>query len=172
MEIDRVVAYQRSVHLGYIERLTEQLGSIPSDEEVLGLCVAPKREMAPIQHLAMSNAAHTFSSPNSDLRFLGAYLKRDLTIDDIGFAEGGGLPAAAVIAFIGYGTPMVNAFAVNGRVILNNGFHRVVALRRLGVERVPLLLQTVQNPDLREVEEVIAGAEPVTFDLTPTRKRR
>lgn len=148
VEIDKMVAYQRMVHMGYVGRLADRLGDRPSDEDVLDLCVSPQREMDPIQHLAFGNATHTFSSRNSDIRFLGAFLKRDLSLEDVGFAEGGGVPAAAIIAFVGYGTPMVNAFLVGSRVILNNGFHRVVALRRLGVERVPLVLQRVQNPDL------------------------
>jgi hypothetical protein len=148
VEIDKVIAYQRMVHLGYVGRLQDSVGPRPSDDEVLRLCVSPEREMDPIQHLAFGNAAHTFSSRNSDIRFLGAFLKRNLTAVDVGFAEGGGVPAAAIIAFVGYGTPMVNAFLVGRRVILNNGFHRVVALRQLGVERVPLVLQRVENPDL------------------------
>lgn len=154
VEIDKLVAYQRTVHLGYVARLAERLGPAPSDDDVLRLCVSPQREMDPIQHLAFGNAAHTFSSQNSDIRFLGAFLKRNLTGEDLAFAEAGGMPAAAIIAFVGYGTPMVNAFRVGSRVILHNGFHRVVALRRLGIERIPLVLQHVDNPELELGDEL------------------
>jgi len=148
VEVDKLVAYQRQVNLDYVERILRRLGHDPSPETLLRLCVSPQREMEPIQHLGLGPAAHSFSSPNSDIRFLGAFLKHDLTAEDLGCAEHGGVPLAAIIAFVGYGTPMVNAFKVGDRVILNNGFHRVVALRRLGVERIPIVLQLVRNPQL------------------------
>ncbi len=148
VEADKLVAYQRQVNLDYVERIAQRLGPHPSPEAVLRLCVSPQREMEPIQHLELGPAAHSFSSPNSDIRFLGAFLKRELTAEDLGFAEQGGVPVAAVIAFVGYGTPMVNALKVGNRVVLNNGFHRVVALRRLGVEQIPVVLQHVSNPQL------------------------
>jgi hypothetical protein len=148
VEADKLVAYQRPVNLDHVERIVRRLGLDPSPEAVLRLCVSPQREMEPIQHLELGAAAHSFSSPNSDIRFLGAFLKRDLNADDLGVAEQGGVPVAAVIAFVGYGTPMVNALKVGDRVVLNNGFHRVVALRRLGVEQIPVVLQHVSNPQL------------------------
>jgi hypothetical protein len=148
VEVDKLVAYQRQVNLDYVERIVRRLGRDPSPEALLRLCVSPQREMEPIQHLGLGPAAHSFSSPNSDIRFLGAFLKHDLTAEDLGCAEHGGVPVAAIIAFVGYGTPMVNAFKVGGRVVLNNGFHRVIALRRLGVERIPIVLQLVGNPQL------------------------
>jgi hypothetical protein len=148
VEADKLVAYQRQVNLDYVERIAWHLGPDPSPEAVLRLCVSPQRDLEPIQHLELGAAAHSFSSPNSDIRFLGAFLKRDLTAEDLGFAEQGGVPVAAVIAFVGYGTPMVNALKVGTRVVLNNGFHRVVALRRLGVEQLPVVLQDVRNPQL------------------------
>jgi len=147
-EIDKLVAYQRQVNLDYVQRLSNRIGSNPSPEDLLRVCISPQREMEPIQHLELGLAAHSFSSPNSDIRFLGAFLKHDLTPEDLGFAQHGGVPAAAIIAFVGYGTPMVNGFKVGNRVILNNGFHRVVALRRLGVDRIPIVLQLVANPQL------------------------
>lgn len=166
VEIDKVTAYQRAVHLGYVGRITERLGANPAPEDILRLCVSPQREMDPIQHLALGDVAHTFSSPNSDIRFLGAFLKRDLTPEDLAFSMSGGVPAAAIIAFVGYGTPMVNGFLVGNRVILNNGFHRVVALRRLGIKRIPLVLQRVTNPQL-EMAPDLGGLPRDYFTQAP-----
>jgi hypothetical protein len=153
VEIDKLVAYQRMVNLKYIARLSQQIGENPAPEDLARVCVSPQRDMDPIQHLEQGGA-HSFSSPNSDIRFLGSFLKGDLAPEDIVFAQAGGVPAAAIIAFVGYGTPMINALHVGSRVILNNGFHRVVALRRLGVERIPVVLQQIGNAQLELASEL------------------
>jgi hypothetical protein len=152
VEIDKLVAGQRMVNLGYVERLVERYGSSPTFEDLLEIGVSPHREMEPIQHLEVAPNTHVFSSPNSDIRFLGAFVKRHLSKEDLELAEAGGLPAAAVVAFVGYGGAPVNVLAANlpsgRRLVLNNGFHRVYALRRLGVAQIPVVIQEVRNPQL------------------------
>ncbi len=155
VEVDKLVAPQRTVNLDYIDRLIESYPKSPTFNELLDICVSPKRKMDPIQHLEIAPNTHVFSSPNSDIRFLGAFVKQ-LTVEDLNYAEFGGLPAAAVIAFIGYGGAPVNVFQVGKRIILNNGFHRVYALRSLGITEIPVVIQHVRNPQL-ELPEVIAG---------------
>jgi hypothetical protein len=66
---------------------------------------------------------HIPSSPNSDVRFLGAFVK-ELTTEDFAHAVFGGLPAAAVIAFVGYGGAPINVLQWGGRVVLNNGLNQ------------------------------------------------
>ena len=68
----------------------------------------------------------------------------------------GGLPAAAVIAFIGYGGAPINVFQAGNRVVLNNGFHRVFALRSLGIEAIPVVIQRITNVQL-EFPPQVAG---------------
>lgn len=154
VEIDKLVASQRMVNLGYVKGLTKRFGGpSPTFKDLLEICVSPHREITEtIQHLEVAPNAHVFSSPNSDIRFLGAFVKRHLTKDELELAEAGGLPAAAVIAFVGYGGAPVNALAADlpagKRLILNNGFHRVYALRRLGVTHIPVVIQEVRDPQL------------------------
>lgn len=111
--------------------------------------------MEPIQHLEVAPNTHVFSSPNSDVRFLGAFVKQ-LAHDDLEHAVFGGLPAAAVIAFVGYGGAPINVFMCGNRVVLNNGFHRVFALRSIGVKDIPVVVQQVSNPQL-EFPPQVAG---------------
>lgn len=87
--------------------------------------------------------------------------------EDLSYAELGGLPAAAIIAFVGYGTAPVNVLSVRGRLILNNGFHRVFALRSLGVTRIPVVVQQIRNPQL-EFPPQVAGL-PKDYLLTHPR---
>jgi len=155
IEIDRITAAQRTVNLAYVNHLIEQFRKKRAFSDLLDICVSLEREMPPIQHLEVANNTHVFSSPNLDLRFLGSFLKK-LTPVDLEFAAMGGLPAAAVIAFIGYGGAPVNVFRVNNRIVLNNGFHRVYALRAVGVTKIPVVIQNVSNWQL-EFPAQVAG---------------
>ena len=102
VEIDKLIAPQRKVNLDYVNRLRESYPKSPTIDDLLDICCSPKREMDPIQHLEVAASTHVFSSPNSDIRFLGAFVK-DLTEEYLRYVVMGGLPAAAIIAFVGYG---------------------------------------------------------------------
>ena len=47
--------------------------------------------------------------------------------------------------WVGYGGAPINVYRVGNRLILNNGFHRVFALRSLGVTKIPVLVQHIAN---------------------------
>ncbi len=155
VEIDKVVAAQRSVNLAYVRKLRAQLSSDRSMDALIDFFLSPGKTTEPIQHLEVAQNVHVFSSPNSDLRFLGAF-RKEIGADDLSYAAGGGLPATAVIGFIGYGASSVNAFTVGGRIFLNNGFHRVYAARQAGIKHVPVVLKRVGNIQL-EFPPAIAG---------------
>jgi hypothetical protein len=154
-EIDKLIAPQRVVNLDYVDRLLASYPKSPAIEDLLAICVSPKRGMDPIQHLEVAPNAHVFSSPNSDIRFLGAFVKH-LTPEDLDYAVLGGLPGAAIIAFIGYGGAPVNVLKAGDRIVLNNGFHRVYALRSLGITEVPVVVQHIRNIEL-EFPPNVAG---------------
>lgn len=155
VEIDKLVAPQRTVNLDYVRRLRDTYPQPLTMCDLLNICVSPKRQMDSIQHLEVGPNVHVFSSPNSDIRFLGAFVKQ-LTADDLDSAVAGGIPAAAIITFVGYGGAPVNVLQAGQRMILNNGFHRVYALRSLGVEMIPVVVQQVRNPQL-EFPPNVAG---------------
>ena len=166
VEIDKLVAPQRSVNLDYVGRLQTAYGERTSLSDLVDICVSPVRDMPPIQHLEVANSTHVFSSPNLDIRFLGAFLKK-LTPEDLQFAAIGGIPAAAIIAFVGYGGAPINVLRSQNRLVLNNGFHRVYALRSLGVTKVPVVVLHVSNVQL-EFPPVVAGL-PREYLLGATR---
>ena len=92
-------------------------------------------------------------SPSNDLRFLGAMPMESRHIAD--YVPPGNLVGVVGIA-VGFGSNFMNAIRCEGRIILNNGFHRVVTLRRLGIKRIPMVLQLVSNPQL-EVPPELGG---------------
>jgi hypothetical protein len=164
-EVDKIVFPQRAVNDEYVRQLTRaHAGSLDLDA-LLQICVAARADMAPIQHLEVAPNTHVFTSPNTDLRFLGAFLKEAVGAEDISLVEAGGLPAAAVVGFVGYGSPVISAFKVGSRLILNNGHHRVYVLRKLGVTTIPVLIMDVSNP-LADLPPVIAGV-PRELCLAP-----
>lgn len=147
VEIDKLVAAQRTVNLEYVNRLESSFPNNLGVSELLEICVAPTRPMDPIQHLELGPNTHVFSSPNADIRFLGSFAK-DITNEDLEAAVQGGIPAAAVISFVGYGGASVNVIRAGSRVVLNNGFHRVFGLRKVGITHVPVVIQISNNPAL------------------------
>jgi len=156
VEVDKLVFPQRTINEQYLEQLLSRYSAPLDLAALLRICVSPKAEMAPIQHLEVAPNTHVFSSPNTDLRFLGAFLKDTIGIEDTPLVEAGGLPAAAVVGFVGYGTPVINAYRVGGRLILNNGHHRTYALRKLGILSIPILILDVSNP-IAEMPPAVGG---------------
>lgn len=144
VEIDRLVAPQRSVNLSYVQELRARYPRTPSLDDLFAICLWPEREAPPIQHLEAHANTHVFSSPSRDVRFLDSYVK-EMTPDDLRFAESGGLPTTGVLSYVGYGCSTINCYRGRRRIVLNNGFHRVYALRSLGVTEIPVLVQHAHN---------------------------
>lgn len=146
VEIDKLIAAQRTVNLEFVDKLQSTFPNSFTLDDLIELCLAP-REKPPVQHLEIAPNIHSFSSESGDLRFLGGFLK-ELTPDDMKYLHGGGVPAAAIISFVGYGADAVNVYACGQRVVLGNGFHRVFALRAAGVTHIPVIVQHINNPAL------------------------
>jgi hypothetical protein len=164
-EIDKIVFPQRMINDEYATRLANTYPTSHGLDDLLQICVAPRIAMEPIQHLEVAPNTHVFTSPNTDLRFLGAFVKESVSDEDIPLVEGGGLPAAGVAGFVGYGSPVISAFRVGTRLILNNGHHRVYALHKLGATTIPILIMNLSNP-VAELPPAIAGI-PRELLMTP-----
>lgn len=144
VEIDKLIAPQRTVNLDFVKDLTNEVSAKPDTTELVDFCLGGKRKKAPVAHLEIGPGQHAFASVNTDLRFLGGFLK-PLAEEDLKLAGLGGMPVAAVIGFVGFGLDAVNVLAAGQRYVLNNGFHRVYALRSLGVKMVPVVVQHKAN---------------------------
>ncbi len=51
VEIDNLIAAQRTVNLEYVERLARDLGTNPSLVHLTDFCLSPRKTLEPIQHL-------------------------------------------------------------------------------------------------------------------------
>lgn len=75
VEIDKLVAPQRAVNIEYAEKIKASVTDMSDASRLLQLCVSAERDLEPIQHLEIAPNNHVFTSPNTDMRFLGAYVK-------------------------------------------------------------------------------------------------
>lgn len=154
IEIDKLIAVQRQVSLPYIEQLTKRIPQNPSLDDLIDICLSPKQDVPPPQSYQLAENMYNFSSPSVDFRFLGGFPKT-LTDDDLKYCLLGGLPVGAMILFYGYGTGSINVLHANNRFILNNGFHRVYALRKQGITKIPVVVQHIGNPDLEMMPQIL-----------------
>ncbi len=148
VEVDNLVAPQRNVSLDYVDKLLKRIPDSPSEDELIDLCISSKQIVPIPKPTQKAPNSWFFSSPSVDFRFLGGYLKERLTEDDLRYTGVGGLPVMALTLFVGYGAGSINVLKVNGRIVLNNGFHRVYAFRKKGITRIPVVVQNIGNPEL------------------------
>jgi len=153
IEIDKLVAPQREVNLDYVATLQERIPG-KNIEDLIEFCVGPRTEPPEIRVLQTAQNQMTYSSRSLDLRFLGGFPK-PITEDDIKVAHMGGQPANAITLLVGFGAAPINAWQVGSRVILANGFHRIVALRSAGVTKAPLVVKHVSSPEIEFPENFL-----------------
>lgn len=155
VELDRLVVYQKHINLRFAERLRSRLGDEPSPEKVFRLCLPYDHPHPPSQPMQTAGNSFAFVSPSADFRLLEARLLRPDQLTD--YQSQG--PVASVLALVvGYGSNFLNAFEIEGRLVLNNGSHRAYALREMGVTHVPCIVQTVSRRE--ELEVVASGPLP------------
>ncbi len=144
VELDRLVVCQNLTNLAQVERLTQRMGSIPSQEQVFKTCLPFEHSLAPFDMARLSDRTFDFASPTNDLRFLEAVPLRPEHLS--GYQSFG--PVAGVVALVvGYGSNYLNVLQWQGRLVLNNGNHRAYALRALGVQQVPAVIQKISHQD-------------------------
>jgi hypothetical protein len=156
VDLDTLVVFQKAINLRYAGEQGARLAGDTSIEAIFRLAV-PVDDVGPAPGITRANQnTWIVTSPSTDLRFLGpAFLPSGLVP---GFPPTG-YPAGVLALGIGYGSNTLNAIAVGGRLILNNGSHRAYAMYGAGLRRVPCIIQTPRN-----VEEltVIASGDLAT----------
>lgn len=158
VEIDKLVAGQRTVHLDWVSRLTAK----GKPDHIAEFCFDPGKDTTPVTIARTGNTTFTASSHNPGLRFLGAF-EQPYQPNGI---QTGGQPVRAVVLLLGYGISTVNVYRVKERLILGNGFHRLYALKALGVTHAPAVVQNVNHPQL-EMPPVIAEVPREHLVSTP-----
>lgn len=145
--IGKIIASQRFVNTDYVKELKKDLGNNFDSGAVFDFCMKPPLHSPPPMPLQTSQNTFVYSDANPNFKYLGGYQK-PVTSEDVAVSSDGGLPVAAITLFFGYDYGVVNAYQINKRIILNNGFHRLYTLKILGIEYAPVVLQKVHYPEL------------------------
>lgn len=153
IDIDQLVAPQREVNLDYVDSIIKRIPG-KSIEDLIELCVGPRTSPPELKALQTAGNQMTCSSRSLDLRFLiGA--PKPINDDDISIAYVGGQPVEAITLLVGFGGAPINVYMVGTRLVLGNGFHRVVALRMAGITKIPVVVQHVANAELEFPEQFL-----------------
>lgn len=117
----------------------------PSDAALFATCLPlttpPHKFQVLQQSIRHKQGSVTFSADNHDIRLLQTQIME-------GQAIAGEWPGHAqhVLAFpVGFSSNVVNAIRFQNRLVLNNGYHRVFDLHRLGVTHVPAIIHVCRQ---------------------------
>jgi hypothetical protein len=150
VELDRLVVAQKAINLTHVQRVRDRLGPDPTAEQLFRVCLPT--DHTPLGHRVarVGSDSFAFVCDSDDLRFHAPVLLAPGQVT--GYRPFG--PVAGVVGLVvGFGSGHLNVVSHEGRLILNNGYHRAYALRQLGVTHVPAVIQQVRRAD----ELVAAG---------------
>jgi len=125
----------------------EEFPKEPTFENLLDIRLSLDKTVPEVSEIRIDQNSIIYSSENTDFRFLGA-IQKPLEHIDLQTSSTGGIPTRGLLLLFGYGGSPINVMKVGSRVFLNNGFHRVYALRKVGVAHIPVVVQQVHNPAL------------------------
>lgn len=155
VNLEELIVFQKRINLRYVDELQRSLPSKPTDADIFRFCMASDVSRPPVRGGRVGQNQFIFTSASNDLRFLEV---TDISPTDVNGYGSNGYPATIIGLVIGYGTNVLNAVHVEGRLILNNGSHRAYALKDLGVTHAPCL---IQHADTREqISVIMNGAVP------------
>ena len=106
-----------------------------------------------------ASSEYIFHSDSHDLRYLGAQI---VNVNDINNYHPKGHAQAAVVLGVGFSTNVLNAVRYADRLVLNNGYHRALALLALGYTHAPCVIQVCsqwEDVALCAMSEVSENAE-------------
>jgi len=166
VDVDRMVVYQHHIDLTFVDDLKRRLGPSPSREEIFRTCLPSRPPATPVKWTRTRRDTFVFTSPSDDMRFLGTMPLEPRNITD--YPPPGNIVNVIGLA-VGFGSNFVNAIYAENRLILNNGSHRVYALRDMGITHVPCIVQHVRSRDELNILASTAVTDAPDFYLQEAR---
>jgi hypothetical protein len=142
VELDRLVVRQTSVAQDLVADLKSRLGTKPDAQTVFRFCLPLGAPDVPVHIRQVGTSRFVFRSTSTDLRFHESLLLRPDQIRDY---HTFGPIAGVVGVVVGFGSNFLNVIRFGKRLLLHNGYHRVCALRELGVTHAPCIVQQVTH---------------------------
>ncbi len=148
VELGRLVAYQQHVVIDHVRTQMSGLSPDMPGEDLFEHCFPSRESMPPLKVRSLGDDTMVFSSPSTDMRFLGPMLLEQGKIK--GYIPVG--KAAMVLGLpVGFGSNLLNALSYRGRLLLNNGYHRTVAMLEAGITHAPCVIQELASLDELEL---------------------
>lgn len=159
IELDKLVISQYSMTRAVVERICAAHPTPPSPKRLAELCLPLRAPAADFKLVGQNGREFTFASDAHDMRFLDAQVVSPTRVQ-MGPVMG---HAQAVVALsVGFSANLLNVVRYNGRLVLNNGHHRALALRAMGLRYVPCLIQPcASSTDLEQAatSEILGNAD-------------
>jgi hypothetical protein len=168
VELDRLGLFQTWVSQLGTDRLQERLGPAPDPQELFRFCQPPEVPEAPVKIRKVGAERYVFTCESTDFRGLVPVLLRP---DQIRDHETSSRNSGVVGLTAGFGPNFLTGVRLgeDGRVLLQNGYHRAYALRALGITHAPCVIQTVTGPDELEVVVPAKVAQDLDFYFASAR---
>jgi hypothetical protein len=144
VELDTLIMSQTHVANVFSEARGEALGARPTPEALFRFCLPTEREAPPVRIQRLASDHYLFSSPSTDFRPHDPVL---LSGDETPRLRKHGPVAAALALSVGFGANFMTAIRSDGRILLDNGYHRAYTLRALGLTHAPCIVETVTRLD-------------------------
>lgn len=144
VDIDSLVVTQRFVNLRVVDDIRAAISQLPAAERLLDVASGAALARPSVHVTRSASGGFWISSHTAGLRFMRV---------EASAPEGtqAGVTAEQVCAGIhvsvGFGLNYLAAYRINGRLLLNNGTHRLCALRQLGIKSVPCLVLDVETEE-------------------------
>lgn len=157
--LESLIVSQYSMTKAVVDRIVSAHPAPIRPKRLAELCLPLNAPAAPFHLAARSDKAFTFVSDAHDMRFLDAQVIEPVSVQQ---APVMGHPQAVVALSVGFSANLFNAVRFNGRIVLNNGHHRALALRAMGLTHVPCLIQPCTSmEDLQQAaaSEIVNNAD-------------
>lgn len=138
VELDKLIVTQQHITQSSVQKMTRSLKAPLSDTALAELCLPLTPDTSGFEIALEENGRYVFASDTHDARFLGAKLLKPSDVK--GHAVGGHVQAVLALS-VGFTTNVLNVVKFGQRMVLNNGYHRAIALRKLGITHAPCLIQ-------------------------------
>ncbi len=157
VELDKLIVSQTHVERGHHDAVAAAMGR--DLKRRFHFCIPLERELPPVRIQRLDDHRWLFSSSSTDLRERAPVLVRGEQLAGLGVDD----PVAAMLGLpVGFGSNFMSAVRSGKRIVLQNGYHRAYALRRVGITHAPCIIEEVTRKDELRVggdEDVNADAE-------------
>ena len=138
VELDKLVVCQQHIGRASVDRMVNGLPRPLADADLAAVCLPLTAGDASFKVAHQGGERFVFVSDTHDTRFLGAQLVNPADIKGL---QVHGHAQAVLALSVGFTTNVLNVVRYGGRMVLNNGYHRALALLQLGVTHAPCLIQ-------------------------------